>query len=100
MWRALIQHVQPTGPGSCRVKTWGKLDLYRDGKGPHPVVSLATPLLTKLGRYYGDKILEEDATTCENLQRVVSQVDRPDVFAASEERVRWFGEAYADVTGA
>ena len=100
VWRALIQHVQPTGPGSCRVKTWGKLDLYRDGKGPHPVVSLATPLLTKLGRYYGDKILEEDATTCENLQRVVSQVDRPAVFAASEERVRWFGEAYADVTGA
>lgn len=100
VWRSAVQHMQPTGPGSCRVRTWGKIDIPRDGKGPHPLAGLATPFLRKLARHYGRIILAEDATTCENLQRVVGQIDRPTVYAASEERVRWFDETYADVAGA
>jgi phenylpropionate dioxygenase-like ring-hydroxylating dioxygenase large terminal subunit len=98
--RTAVQQVQPTGPGTCRVRTWGKLDLYRAGNPrPHPLVSMAAPLMTQVARYYGRKIFKEDSTTCENLQRVVGQIDRPTVYAGTEERVRWFDETYADVTG-
>jgi phenylpropionate dioxygenase-like ring-hydroxylating dioxygenase large terminal subunit len=100
LWSTAIQHIQPTGPGSCRVKSWAKRDLHGAGeKGPHPLASLAKPLLIKKARDLGNRLLKEDAAACENLQHVMGQIDRPGVFGATEERIRWFNETYADVTG-
>jgi phenylpropionate dioxygenase-like ring-hydroxylating dioxygenase large terminal subunit len=43
--------------------------------------------------YYYERVVREDITVCERLQRVAKQIDRPPLVGALEQRIAWFEES-------
>ena len=40
--------------------------------------------------------MDEDNVACEKMQTTAGQIDGPPLYGASEQRVGWFDEVYAD----